>query len=199
MRSGSYGDLSLSMLYFGLLPLIYAPTAIFYVALPIITLVARSSWRDWVVTLSSLALPIAAVCYWSWCAGEEFLKPAQEVYTAFLTQSEFHFFSIINPATIILLGILIVMILCSISLIFSDKYSLKVKSRVVMRFNTLMFALLIGLFFAPSASATLFALLAVPTAILVPLMFVRMGVGFTETLYRLMLLAAAANTLFMCW
>ncbi|MBR2008156.1 MAG: hypothetical protein IKA01_09320 [Alistipes sp.] len=199
MRSGSYGDLSLSMLYFGLLPLIYAPTAIFYVALPIITLVARSSWRDWVVTLSSLALPIAAVCYWSWCAGEEFLKPAQEVYTAFLTQSEFHFFSIINPATIILLGILIVMILCSISLIFSDKYSLKVKSRVVMRFNTLMFTLLIGLFFAPSASATLFALLAVPTAILVPLMFVRMGVGFTETLYRLMLLAAAANTLLMCW
>lgn len=199
MRSGSYGDLSLSMLYFGLLPLIYAPTAIFYVALPIITLVARSSWRDWVVTLSSLTLPIAAVCYWSWCAGEEFLKPAQEVYAAFLTQSEFHFFSIINPATIILLGVLIVMILCSISLIFSDKYSLKVKSRVVMRFNALMFALLIGLFFAPSASATLFALLAVPTAILVPLMFVRMGVGFTETLYRLMLLAAAANTLLMCW
>ena len=73
------------------------------------------------------------------------------------------------------------------------------KSRVVMRFNALMFALLIGLFFAPSASATLFALLAVPTAILVPLMFVRMGVGFTETLYRLMLLAAAANTLLMCW
>jgi hypothetical protein len=187
------------MLYFGLLPLIYAPTAIFYVALPLIALVARSSWRDWVVTLSSLALPLAAMCYWSWCAGEAFLKPAREVYAAFFTQSEFHFFSVINPATIILLGILIVMVLCAISLIFSDKYSLKVKSRVVMRFNALMLTLLIGLFFVPSASATLFALLAIPTAILVPLIFVRMGVGFTEALYRLMLLAAAANMLLMCW
>lgn len=199
MRTGTFGDLSLSMLYFGLLPLIYAPTAIFYVALPIITLVARASWRDWIVTLSSLALPLGAMCYWSWCAGEQFLAPAREVYTAFFEQSEFHFFSVINPATIILLGVLIVMILCAISLIFSDKYSLKVKSRVVMRFNALMLIMLIGLFFAPSASATLFALLAIPASVLIPLIFVRMGVGFTETLYRLMLLATAANLILMCW
>ena len=34
-------------------------------------------------------------------------------------------------------------------------------------------------------------------AMLLPLMFVRMGVGFTETLYRLALLLAAANTAVM--
>jgi hypothetical protein len=34
---------------------------------------------------------------------------------------------------------------------------------------------------------------------IVPLIFVRMGVGFTETLYRLMLIAAVVNILAMCW
>ena len=68
-----------------------------------------------------------------------------------------------------------------------------------MRFNALMLIMLIGLFFAPSASATLFALLAIPASVLIPLIFVRMGVGFTETLYRLMLLATAANLILMCW
>lgn len=199
MRTGSFGDLSLSMLYFGLLPLIYAPTAILYVALPIITLVARASWRDWIVTLASLALPLFAICYWNWCAGEAFLAPAKDIYEALTTPSEFHFFSVMNPASIVLLGTLIVMILCAISLIISDKYSLKVKSRVVMRFNTLMLLLLVGLLFTPSASATLFALIAIPASMLVPLIFVRMGVGFTETLYRVMLVALAANMALMCW
>ena len=198
MRTGSFGDLSLAMLCYGLLPLIYAPTAIFYVALPIIALVARASWRDCLVTLSSLTLPLFAICYWSWCAGKAFLAPAKGIYAALMTESGFHFFSVLNPASIILLGTLIVMILCAISLILSDKYSLKVKARVVMRFNALQLLLLIGLFFIPSATATLFTLIAVPAAMLIPLIFVRMGVGFTETLYRLMLLAAAANCALMC-
>ena len=36
-----------------------------------------------------------------------------------------------------------------------------------------------------------------PAAMLIPLIFVRMGVSFTEMLYRLMLLAAAANMVLM--
>ena len=35
--------------------------------------------------------------------------------------------------------------------------------------------------------------IAACASLLIPLIFVRMGVGFTEMLYRLMLLAAAAN------
>ena len=92
----------------------------------------------------------------------------------------------------------IVMVLCAITLIISDKYSIKVKSRAVMRFNALMLVITVAMFFLPSATASLFALVAVPAAMLIPLIFVRMGVGFTETLYRLMLVAAAANMVIMC-
>lgn len=199
MRTESFSDLSLAMLYYGALPLVFAPSALLYAALPLLVLVVRSSWRDWVVAVSSLLFPLLSVCYWSWCAGEGFLTPVETIYTSALTSSEFSFFSTINPAGIVMLGVAIVMVLCAVTLILSDKYSLKVKSRAAMRFNALMLLVCVGMFFLPSATATTFVVVAVPASMLIPLIFVRMGVGFTETLYRLMLLAAAANMAILCW
>lgn len=199
MRTKGFGDLSLSMLCFGALPLVFAPSAIFYIALPVLVMVVHHSWREWVVAMGSLLFPLLAVCYWSWCAGEDFLQPAEQIYVAVTTNSEFHIFSTLNPASILLLGVVIMMVLCAISLIISDRYSLKVNSRAVLRFDSLLMAVCIVMFLLPCSTATTFALIAVPVAMLVPLIFVRMGTGFTETLYRLMLLAAAINIIAMCW
>ena len=66
-----------------------------------------------------------------------------------------------------------------------------------MRFTALLLFATIATLLLPSSTATSFALIAVPTATLLPLIFVRMGVGFTETLYRLMLIAAAGNMVMM--
>ncbi len=199
MRTKSFGDLSLSMLCFGTIPLVFAPAAIFYILLPVMVLVIHNSWREWVVTISSLIFPPLAVCYWSWCAGEEFTTPIEQIYNSIFTPSEFHLFATLNPASILLLGVVIMMVLCAVSLIISDKYSLKVNSRAVMRFNSLLLVACIAIFFFPSSTATTFVLISVPISMLVPLIFVRMGMGFTETLYRLMLLTAAINILAMCW
>lgn len=199
MRSERYSDLSLSMLYFGLLPLIYAPAAILYAVLPIMTLFVRASWRDILVTLTSLGLPPAALCYWQWCAGGAFKAPAVNIYNSLFASSGFHFFDSLNVATILLLGIILVMIFCAIALTVSDRYSIKVKSRVALRFNALLAVVLVAMFCLPSATSVQYILLAIPVAIIVPLFFVRMGIGFTETLYRLMLFAAAANIIVMAF
>ncbi|MBR3703276.1 MAG: hypothetical protein IKM12_06985 [Alistipes sp.] len=199
MRTKSFGDLSLAMLCYGAIPLVFAPAAIFYALLPLLVLVIHNSWREWVVSVSSLVFPPLAVCYWSWCAGEEFLTPVKQIYTSLLAESEFHLFSTLNPASILLLGVVIMMVLCAVSLIISDRYSLKVNSRAVMRFNSLLLVACIAMFLLPSCTATIFAIIALPVAMLVPLIFVRMGFGFTEGLYRLMLLAAIINIIAMCW
>lgn len=198
MRSGSYGDLSLSMLWIGLLPLLFAPAAVMaYAVVPLLVLVVRPSWRDWTVAVVSLLLPVAAVCYAGWCRGGVFLAPVRALYDAFMTPSGFDFFASTNPAGILLIGVFIVMAVCSASLVVSDRYSLKVKARAAMRFNALLLIACAGMFFVPSCTSTVFVLAAIPAAMLMPLMFVRMGVGFTETLYRLALLLAAANTAVM--
>ena len=198
MRTESFNDLSLSMLCYGALPLLYAPAALLYVALPFMVLVVRNTWRDWVVGVSSMLFPLLSVSYWYWCAGEGFLTIGKQIYTSLLTPSGFSIFSTLNVASIALLGLIIIMVLCAVSLIISDRYSLKVKSRAVMRFNGFMLLVAIVRFFMPGSTATLFAILATPVAILTPIIFVRMGVGFTEGLYRLMLLAAVANIVVMC-
>lgn len=199
MRTKSFSDLSLAMLCAGAIPLVFAPAAVLYVALPVLIFTLYTSWRNWLVAVSSLLFPLLSVSYWGWCAGEEFLASAKLIYSSILTSSEFHLFSTFNPASILLLGVVIVMVLCAVSLILSDRYSLKVNSRAVMRYNSLWVVVCIALFLLPSATATCFALLSVPVAMLVPLIFVRMGMGFTETLYRLMLLATTANIIAMCW
>ena len=197
MRSKGFSDLSLAMLAYGTLPLIYAPTAILLVVLPVIIFFVRNTWRDWVVTIASLFLPTAALCYWSWCAGNGFTTPAISIYQALLTPSEFSLFSTLNPMSVLLLGVLLVMALCSFSLIISDKYSLKVSSRSIMRYNSLMLLATIAMLLIPSSTATTFAIIASPAAMLIPLIFVRMGTSFTEFLYRLMLLFAAVNCLLL--
>ena len=199
MRSKSFGDISLAMLCYGVIPLVFAPAAILYVTLPILILVLYNSWRNWLVAVSSLIFPLLSVSYWSWCAGEEFLSSAQLIYNSALAGSEFHLFSTLNLASILLLGVVIMMVLCAMSLIISDRYSLKVNSRAAMRFNLFMMLVCIGMFFLPSATATTFAMISLPVSMLVPIIFVRMGLGFTEMLYRLMIAAAAINIIAMCW
>ena len=197
MRTDSFNDLSLAMLLYGTLPLIVAPTALLYVVLPLVILTVRSTWRDWVVATSSLIFPLLSVCYWNWCAGKGFLSMAEQIYASMLTASEFNFFSTLNVAGIALLSVIIVMVLCAITLIISDKYSIKIKSRAVMRFNAFILIATLAMFFLPSATSSLFALIAVPASLLIPIIFVRLGVGFTESLYRLMLLAGVANLVLM--
>lgn len=198
MRGGRFGDLSLSMLWTGMMPLLFAPAAVMaYAVMPLLVLVARPSWRDWAVAVVSLLFPLAAFCYVGWLDGGDFLAPVKAMHEAFMTPSGFEFFASTNPAGILLIGVLIVMTVCSASLVVSDRYSLKVKARAAMRFNALLLIACAGMFFVPSCTATAFVLAALPAAMLLPLMFVRMGVGFTETVYRLALLLAAANTLIM--
>ena len=199
MRTERFSDLSLSMLYFGLLPLIYSPAALLYAALPVMMLFVRASWRDMLVTIASLLLPPAALCYWKWCAGGEFKAPAVNIYNSMFASADFRFFESLNAATIILLGIILVMIFCTIALTVSDRYSIKVKSRVAIRFSALLAIVFAAMFCLPSATSVIYVLIAIPVALIVPLFFVRMGIGFTETLYRVMLLAAVVNIVVMAF
>ena len=149
-------------------------------SMPLLVLAVKAKWRDWTVAVVSLAFPLFACCYVSWFRGEEFIAPALRLCESVTEPSGYSFLRTLNPAGLALIGVILTMAFCAVSLIISDRYSLKVKSRAAMRFNALLALLLCGLFFLPSGTATIFALVAVPASILMPLIFVRMGTGFTE-------------------
>lgn len=197
MQTESYGDLSLAMLYFGLLPAIYAPTTILYVILPIAMLFIKAHWRDWLTATTSLLFPLFALCYWSWCAGDGFLSPAFQAYYATFTSSGFEVLSIASMAGFGIMMLVVVMIVASLSVMVSDKYALNGRARVAMLFNAIMILLMGATFIAPSASIISLALLAVSTSSLIPLMFIKLQHGFTRLVYRLLMLMTLINTIIL--
>lgn len=197
MLSESYGDLSLSLLYFGLLPLLYAPMALLIPAMPVVLLLIKPYWRDWVTGVVSLLFPLLALCYWSWCGGLGFLSPAIAVYEALFTPSGFTALSLTGLAGFGIMLLVVVMVLCSVSLLISDKYALNGKARVAMRFNVIMILLAVAMLCVASVTAIGLIPLATAVSSLVPLMFIKMGRGFTSVVYRLLLLMTVLNLIIL--
>ena len=193
MVTDSYGDLSLAMLYFGLLPLMFAPAAILYPCFALMMLLIKPHWRDWVTGITSLIFPLLALCYWSWCAGSGFSTPITECYFALILPSGFTALSLIGGASFGVLAIVAVMVVCSATIYLSDKYSLNGRARVAMRFIIVMIALATVMLLMPSSSATALSLLAIPVSSLVPLMFIKMKHSITQLLWRALLLMVALN------
>lgn len=197
MVSESYGDLSLAMLYFGILPIIYAPTAILYVLLPIAILLIKSHWRDWITAVTSLLFPLFALCYWSWCAGSGFGSPATAMCDSMMTNCGFSTWSLLSFASFGLIVLVLIMVSCSIYMLLSDRYALNGKARVAMRFNVIMTLVAMAMIFMPSSSATTLSLLAVPISSLTPLMFIKMERNFTRLIYRLLMIMTLLNAIIL--
>jgi hypothetical protein len=197
MLTTSYSDLSLAMLYFGLLPAIYAPTAILYVALPIAVLSIKAHWRDWLTAVSSLLFPLFALCYWSWCAGDGFLAPAFQAHEAAFASSGFEVLSMAGMAGFGIILLVVVMVMASLSVMLSDKYALNGRARAAMQFNLIMILLMSATFIVPSATIISLSLLAVSTSSLIPLMFIKLQHGFTRLVYRLLMLMTLINTIIL--
>lgn len=197
MVTESYGDLSLAMLYFGVLPMIYAPTAILYPALPLAMLLIKANWRDWLTATLSLLFPLFALCYWSWCGGEGFTTPVTQGYAAILTQSGFDAWTLLSLASLGILVVTAAMVLCAIAICISDRYSLNGRARVAMRFNIVMILLAVATLLLPSTSVTSLALLAIPTSSLIPLIFIRMRQNITRIMWRVLLIMVAINVIIL--
>lgn len=197
MVSDSYGDLSLSMLWMGLLPLMYAPAAILYPCFVGVMLLIKPNWRDWITGIASLLFPLLALCYWSWCAGNGFGSPAVECYHALLLTSGFQPLSLLGGASLGILALVVVMVLCAIFIYLSDRYSLNGRARVVMRFHILMLLLATAMLLLPSSSATALSLLAIPVSSLIPLMFIKMKHSITQLLWRVLMLIVVVNIIVM--
>lgn len=197
MVTESYGDLSLAMLYLGLLPLLFAPAAILYPCFALVMLLIKPHWRDWVTGITSLIFPLLALCYWSWCAGSGFSTPVTECYFALLLPSGFSAMSLLGGASIGILAIVTVMVVCSAAIYLSDKYSLNGRARVAMRFVIVMIMLSTAMLMMPSSSATALSLLAIPVSSLVPLMFIKMKHSITQMLWRVLLLMVTMNIIIL--
>lgn len=179
--------------YLGTLVLVSPAALPLLLLLPFAVVLFRRTVREWLVALAGLLLPLLAVCYINWGAGGSFLAPLATQVRIFVSGSPLSLFTAMPvPALVLLAGVTLLTLLAMLFFL-SDIYAAGTKPRFILIFNIGVFLLTGSLLCTPAASPSLFALTAVPAAILLPVLFVRIHRTIALPAYLILLAAVLVN------
>ena len=175
------------------IPLLVPAALPLYLLLPFAVLLFRRTVRETLVAIFALLLPVAVFVYVDWGAGEAMATASLRPLVAFATGVPLEFLCRLSLAVQLALGAMAGLALVASGLFLAHLYAVGSKARFILLY-TLGVTVLTGLLVCmPSASPALFGLLAVPVAILAPLLFVRLRSAFAVPLYLLLALAALGS------
>lgn len=197
LRNGySFSELFRASLLTGLIPLFVAPAIGFVLLVPLALLLFKRTAREVVVALFGLLLPPFVLCYltWAWCG--DFLTPIttfSEALTAQIRATPVVF----DPAPLFLPAYALLLTLGALLMHATNFYVLSQKGRLIILFYILILPLTTILCLLPSASASVLALMAVPSSVLIPLFFVRIRHFIAVLLFLSLLLLGLGSILFV--
>lgn len=174
-------------LYLGILPLLYAPALLLVSFLPIVTLLFKRTFREWIVALAGVSLPMAALCYLHGLFAGDFTAPAEELWLCLQGPERFQLLSGASYVLILQLLLLSSAVLGALFYFLSDVYAANTRARAILTSQAWLLLLCLGMSPLPSMTATLFPLLAVPVSLLLPFLFVRLRSPFANALYLALL------------
>ncbi len=183
-------------LYLGLIPLVEPAAAAIVLLLPVAVLLFNRTLREAAVAFFGLLLPAFALCYVNWGMGGDFLAPLIAGSRSFVCGSWLDFFRATPLPKLALLGGFVLLNLFALLFFISDMYVAGVKPRLILIFAGCLLLLSVVQLAVPAASQGLVVLFAVPFAILLPVMFVRIHPLFSLLIY-LLLFASVGITLIM--
>lgn len=182
-------------LYLSLLVLILPAAAPLLLLLPLAVLLFRRTVRETVVALAGLLLPVAALCYVNWGARGTFTAPVEALAEAFMQGSFFQIFRMTPLPELLLGGGVALLSIVALLSFLTNIYAAGTKPRFLLIFNIGVLALTATALCGPSATPAMYALAAVPAALLLPVFFVRTDRAITLAIYLILLAAAFYNTL----
>ena len=181
-------------LYLGLLPFVSTAALPLLLILPPAVLLFRRTLREAVVAVAGVLLPAFTICYINWGAGGGFLAPVAELGSAFVAGMPLSLFLSTPVQSLVLLGAVFILDLMALLFFLSDIHALGTKPRLIFIFNISVLLLTAAVLCGPAAMPGTVALAAVPSAVLLPFMFVRIHRAIALPLYLLLLAAAVIST-----
>lgn len=169
--------------WLGLLPLVYAPGLLLASGLLVAAMLFKRTLREVAVAIAGMFLPVFTICYINWGAGGEFFEPLATLIASFSTHTPFDFLLSLPLAQLVLLGGLILTNVFAIMLFFSNRYAVGTQPRYIIIFNICMLALTAVSLLSSAATYGVFALLAAPSAIIIPTLFIRIDKTIAFILY----------------
>ena len=180
-------------LYIGLLPLVATAAAPLLILLPLAVMLFRRTLREVAVAVAGLLLPALTLCYVNWAAGGEFLAQVAEPGSAFIAGTPLSLFLSTPVQNLVLPGAVFLLDLTALLFFLSDIYALVTKPRLIFIFNISALLLTAAALCGPAATPATVALAAVPSAVLLPFMFVRIHRAIALPLYLLLLASAVIS------
>ncbi len=183
-------------LYLGISIMVAPPLIPLLLLLPVGVVVFRRTLREVVVAIVGLFLGPATLCYIHWGMGGEFIDPLLLTWDNFATGRLFVLFGELPIGQQIFLALIVLFDLASFGFFFSHIYAVGPKKRFILGFQLCVFLLVMLTLCGPSATTGSVALLAIPSAIILPFFWVRTR-RIVSTFFYLVLLFAMLFGLFI--
>ena len=161
-----------------------------FLMLPLAIVLFRRTLREATVAVVGLLLPGLLVAYLNWGAGGTFLAPFVTTAKAFADGHLLGLFTSLPLPQLAVLGGMLVLDLLSVLFFLSDIYAVGTKARLILIFNISILILSAATLCGPAADRGSLAILAVPSATLLPFMMVRTHPSVSTLFYLLLLLSA---------
>lgn len=160
--------------YLGLLPLVTPAALPLLLLLPFALFFFRRTVREAVVAATGLLLPVLTLCYINWGAGGTFSAPLIAIWATFTSGSPFDLFTTLPVPLLALIAGTSLLVLTAVFLFLSDIYAAGTKPRFILIFTICTWVLTLLLLCGGAATRGDTLLAAVPAAVLLPVLFVRM-------------------------
>lgn len=188
-RETAYAYTFNAALLLGLSILIYAPSAIYILLLPISHTLFMKRWREWVVTLGGILLPICLYGYIRWGMGNSFTEPFTQFAEAFLSSWTTPAFleQWKNPLLWLHWALLLTLTIWSLIAFAQQIHSMRTRPyKSYLYFIWILFFSIAPLC-TPALPVKNIMLLAIPLAVIIPTCFNRRESHWLETIYLLLL------------
>ncbi len=189
--TNSSGVLSIAALTLGAMPLFYPPAIVLWIVVPPTLIIFERTLREVIVALVILMVPLFSYLYILWMQGGDFAVEASRFWSYVVDCGGVCIWSsvsIVEVVVYVLVGL--VMLLSSVAMFQLDN-TVKARRRLVMS-SLLAFACIV-MALLPSSSGLSLWLLALPLALLAPIVFIRLGRVVSFWVYVVLFIVGLVN------
>lgn len=180
-------------LYLGIL-LVLSPKALpLILLLPLAVIHFHRTFRELLVALTGLLLPVLLLCYVEWGLGNEFHAPLLALGEKLVDGPWLRIFVDLPFGARLLAGGAAVLLIFAMQYFYADLYAVSSKSRSILVYHLEILLLTAAAACLPGATTAVLALAAIPMSALLPLFFVRAHPGVAQPIYALCLAGALCN------
>lgn len=181
-------------LYLSLAIILVPQTAPLLLLLPLAIIHFHRTVRETIVACAGLLFAPLTLCYVYWGMGYPFLAPLQALGGQIIDNGAFFtLFGQFALSSRLLIGILLLCLIIGVGFLLSSRLAVNSKPRVILYYNLEVLLLTVSVLCLPGASFPLFALAAVPGAVLLPVFFVCAYRSVARAIYAVLLIGALLN------